>query len=210
VSLDRALRPDFRGLLRSIVISIVLPAIVVQILIRVRVPLIDALAIAAIFPLGAAIRAWTRGIVDVIAIIGLLFIVVGVATSFVSADPRYALVAGSLGSAIFGGACLLSLLAPRPAIFVIAKGAGGAEAGATFDRLWEERPAYRASMRLITAVWGVALLAEAVLRVALAYVLDPKLTAILSPALDAAALIALILWTIVYVRNARKRAGLSA
>jgi hypothetical protein len=210
VSVDRALRPDFRGLLRSIVISIVVPAIVVQILIRVRVPLIDALAIAAIFPLGAAIRAWTRGIVDVIAIIGLLLIVVGVATSFVSADPRYAVIAGSLGSGIFGVACLLSLLAPRPAIFMVAKGAAGTQEGATFDRLWEERPNYRAAMRLITAVWGLALLAAAALRVALAYVLDPKITAIVSPVLDAAALIALILWTIVYVRNARKRAGLAA
>ncbi|MGC2129436.1 MAG: hypothetical protein WA629_04985 [Candidatus Aquilonibacter sp.] len=174
MSVDRALRPDFHGLPRSIVISIVLPAILVQILIRVRVPLIAALAIAAIFPLGAAILAWRRGIVDVIAIIGLLFIIVGVATSFVSADPRYALVAGSLGSAIFGAVCLVSLLAPRPAMFAIAKGAAGPDAYATFEELWRQ------------------------------------LTAIVSPALDAAAIVGLIAWTILYVRNARKRAGLAA
>ncbi len=209
MSVERALRPDFRGLIRSIVISIVLPAILVQILIRAHVPLIGALAIAAIFPLGAAIRAWTQGIVDVIAIVGLLFIVAGVATSLVSADPRYALIAGSLGSGIFGVACLLSLLAPRPAMFVIAKSAAGAEAGSTFDRLWDERPGYRNAMRLITTVWGLALLAAAALRVALAYAFDPRLTAIVSPALDAVALVVLILWTIAYVRNARKRAGLA-
>jgi hypothetical protein len=208
--LDRALRPDFRGLLRSIVISIVIPAVLVQILIRVGVSLIEALAIAAIFPLGAAVYGWTRRQVDVIAIIGLLLIVVGVATSYVSADPRYALVAGSLGSAIFGGVCLVSLLAPRPAMFAIAKGAAGSDAHATFDKLWEERPQYRAGMRLITAVWGLGLLVEAAARVAIVYVLDPRLTAIVSPALDAAVIVALIVWTVGFVRRARKRAGLAA
>ncbi|MGD0969160.1 MAG: VC0807 family protein [Candidatus Aquilonibacter sp.] len=207
MSVDRALRPDFRGLLRGIVISIVIPAVLVQILIRVGVSLIDALAIAAIFPLGAAIYGWTRRQVDVIAVIGLLFIAVGVATSYVSTDARYALVAGSLGSAIFGAVCLLSLLARRPAMFAIAKGAAGSDAYATFDKLWEERPAYRTGMRLITAVWGLGLLGEAALRVAIVYVLDPRLTAIVSPVLDAAAIIALMLWTVVYVRNARRRAG---
>jgi hypothetical protein len=112
-----------------------------------------------------------------------------------------------LGSAIFGAACLLSLLARRPAMFAIAKGAAGSDAYATFDKLWEERPAYRTGMRLITAVWGLGLLGEVALRVAIVYVLDPRLTAIVSPVLDAAAIIALMLWTVVYVRNARRRAG---
>ena len=146
-----------------------------------------------------------------LALIGVtLLIVVGVVTSYVSADPHYALVAGSLGSAIFGAVCLISLLAPRPAMFVIAKGAAGLDAHATFDELWQQRPQYRAGMRLITAVWGLGLLVEAALRVAIVYVLDPRLTAIVSPVLDAAAIVGLIIWTVGYVRRARKRAGLAA
>src|ERR1022692_26933 len=198
-------KPDFRGLLVSLAINAGIPAVVVQVLIRRDVSLIVALAISAIFPVAYGAIGMVRSRrADFIALFSLFFIVIGIATSLASADVRLAIVKDSLGPALFGIICLSSLLAPRPLMFMLGRqfSTGNNPARqADWDSHWAF-PYFRLVNRLITIVWGLASIADATLRVVLAYMLDPKLMALLSPLLSIITTLGLIVWTIAYTRHA--------
>jgi hypothetical protein len=69
---------------------------------------------------------------------------------------------------------------------------------------WEQR-GFRFAIRLVTIVWGVTYIAEALLRVGLALQLPPQQVVTLSPILSFGALIVLISWTRRYMKGVRTR-----
>jgi len=200
---------NFRGLYRSLITDIGIPIVVVQVLIRHDVSLLNALAISAIFPLASAVYGAVRNRrLDLIAAIALFFILVGVISALVSHDVRLALIKESFGTGFFGLICLSSLLWRRPLMFVLGKEfATGNDPTKQqeWDSLWDTGPYFRYVNRVITTAWGAGFLGEAALRVIIAYTLEPKLVAWLSPLLAIVTTLTLIGFTIAYSRYARRK-----
>lgn len=200
--------PRFRPLVRTLIVSVVMPLIAVQLLLRRGVPAVEALAIAAIFPAAEALLGLVRTRrADPIAVFSLLAIVVGVATSGLTGNPAFAVAKESLFTLVFGLVFLGSLLTPRPLIFRLGRrystGNDPAEMAA-WDARWE-RPLFRRVLRVMTAVWGSALLLEAFARVVVAFTMPVATSTIVSPVLQVAILAALFVWTGAYARNVRRR-----
>jgi hypothetical protein len=201
-------RADPRGIARSIIIGAICPYVLFQILSQHGVPTVEALSAGAVFPLGATLVSWLRvRRVDGIGIVMLALIIVGVVTSLISGTVRFFLVKESLLTGGFGVVCLVSLLAPRPLMFYFGRqfATGGDPARlAWYDGLWQY-PAFRFRIRLITVVWGVAYLVEALVRVVLSFVLAPAAVIAVSPVFALGVTFLLVTWTIAYSRRVARR-----
>jgi hypothetical protein len=200
--------PQFRSLYRTLLVSVVLPLVAVQLLLRRGVPAVPALAIAAIFPFAAALYGLVRTRrFDPIAVLSLIAIVIGLATSGLTGNAGFAVAKDSLFTTVFGLVFLGSLLTSRPLIFQLGRqystGNDPIEMAA-WDARWE-RPLFRRTIRIITAVWGCALLLEAVLRIAAAFTLPVTSSTIVSPVLQIGVIGGLFVWTTAYAKAVRRR-----
>ena len=75
---------------------------------------------------------------------------------------------------------------------------------AWWNGLWEI-PQFRHAHRLVTAVWGVVYVLEALLRVGAALLLPPEYVVVIGPLMAFGVLIALIAWTRRYLLALRAR-----
>jgi hypothetical protein len=155
---------------------------------------LGALSWGAVFPLAGIALGFARRRFDVISATSLAAIVVGLGGALLLHSARFLLVKDSLVSATIGLAFLGSLLAARPLIFVIGR-ARSPERAAVFDARWAD-PAFRRALRVMTAVWGGVLLAEAATRVALSLVIAPGALLAVSPLLTLVFLGSVGLWTV--------------
>jgi hypothetical protein len=164
-----------KGLAPMVVIDVVLPLVTYFVLRGTGMGPFWAYLISGIWPLlkllVGAVR--TRHL-DAFSIMILIFIVLGAVTALVTGDVRTLLVRDSITTGGFGLVCLISLLFARPLLFYIGRtfATDGSPAGyAWWDSLWQY-PTFRSSQRVITAMWGIAYVAESVLRIVLAYAVD--------------------------------------
>ena len=206
-------RPRFGGLYRSLLINVGIPLIVVQVLLHRGVPAVTSLAVAAVFPFvdGIVILVRTRRL-EPLAALSLIAIVLGVATASISGNPAFAVAKESVFTAVFGSVFLGSLATRRPLIFQFGKqfSTGGDPAAiAAWDARWEI-PGFRRVIRLMTAVWGCGLLAEAALRLIIAFTLPVSISTIASPVLGVVVILGLVVWTNAYVRMIRRRVAAAA
>jgi hypothetical protein len=205
--------PRFGPLYRSLIVSVALPLITVQVLLRTGTRPVTALAIAAIFPFADAVIGLARKrTFDPIAILSLIAIVVGIGTSSITGNAGFAVAKDSLFTIVFGLIFLGSLAAPRPMIFQLGRQfatGGDPAAAAAWDARWSQ-PGFRRTVRLITVVWGCGLLLEAMLRIVAAFTLPVTTSTIISPVLQVVTFAALILWTTRYTRAVRRRLAQAA
>ncbi|MBT2467545.1 hypothetical protein J7E97_06595 [Streptomyces sp. ISL-66] len=142
--------------------------------------------------------AWRRK-VDEFAVVTLVFLVITALVTLIGAHSARALLIKDSGvTGLFGVLCIATLFAPRPLMFYFGRkfGTDGTTEGvAYFNGLWQY-PGFRSAMRRMTTVWGIAYLAEACLRVALAFLLSVDTMVVLSPVLIYGVLVSLIFWTI--------------
>ena len=144
-----------------------------------------ALAAGGVLPalstLGAVI---TRRRVDVTGLLILAALAVSAALSLITGSPRALLARDGLVTAGWAGYMYLSLLASRPATFTVSRplleGRRVYDSGSrswvrpvsqSWDELWHRVPRFRRIWRVCTVIWGTAILADAVIRVVLAYTL---------------------------------------
>jgi hypothetical protein len=131
-----------------------------------------ALAIVLIFPVvEIVVERVRRGRFDPIGMIALVGISLGLigAIAF-NGDATLLKVRESLLTGVFGVVCLLSLAAPRPAMFYMGRlfATGGDPAQIEeFNGVWD-LPTVPRRFRIVTLVWGVGLVGEAVFRTVLA------------------------------------------
>jgi hypothetical protein len=131
-----------------------------------------ALALVLIFPVTEIVfERWRRGRFEPIGIIALIGITLGLlgAVAF-NGDATLLKVRESLLTGVFGIVCLISLAAPRPAMFYMGRlfATGGDPARtAEFNEIWQ-LPTVPRRFRFVTLVWGVGLVGEAVFRTVLA------------------------------------------
>jgi len=168
-----------------------------------------ALIVAAIFPLGKSAFGLIRHRqLDPISILALLGIATdGVAISF-GGSPRLLLIRESLFTGVFGVACLLSLLLPRPMMFYFSRrfiAGEDPQRQERFNAAWQFSDV-RFCHRLITTVWGLAFVGELIVRIILIYRLPPALVLIISPVLVGALTIVTMIWAFSYGHRVRVRA----
>ncbi len=200
-----------RGLLISIVLNAAIPVVLYLLAKRYfSATEVAALSAAAVFPLGFSILDLSRTrTLDPVALLTLMSIAVSLIAVALGGSAKLLLIRESFFTGAFGLACFVSLALPRPLMFYFGRHftAGRDPASvAEFDSGWQ-RLEFRRVTRLITVVWGVASLAEFLVRVALVYTLPAATVLVVSPIILGGLLIATIVWTFAYLRRMQARAA---
>lgn len=196
------------GLLPTLVVNGLLPYLLFQVLSSRGVTTVQALAATSVFPIAWTLVGWARTRrLDPIGILSLVLIAIGLATSLATGSARLYLVRESFLTGTLGLAFLVTLLLPRPALFWLGSSfaTGGDPARlAWWNGLWQYA-LFRRGIRLMTAVWGVALVAEASVRVVLALTVSPATVLAVSPVLALGTTALLLIWTFRYGARMRRR-----
>ncbi|MFC9930057.1 VC0807 family protein [Streptomyces sp. NPDC127190] len=182
-------RPSGRRLLLGVVWDIVVPIALYYGLRAAGVSVFVALLAGAFVPALTTVVQWLRtrsleGMAGFVAGTMLL----GIAAALVSGSPRFMLAKDGWLTGVAGLWFLISIGARRPLLFhggrPLLEGRFRSD-GTSWDVLWEREPAFRRIWRVSTAIWGVAMLLDAVVRVVMAYTLPmdlvPGLGALLWP-----------------------------
>lgn len=133
---------------------------------------------------------------DVFAGFLLVLFTAGLALTFLTGDARFVLVKSLATSALAGLLMLASCLVRRPLTYYAAQRFAGPEGAARLRAMTEADPELRRRWYVLSAGWGVGLLAEASIRVPLIYLLPVSVAVGASTAVMVAAFAGLILWTI--------------
>ncbi|WP_069166674.1 VC0807 family protein [Nocardia altamirensis] len=136
----------------------------------------------------------------------LAVFVFGLAASFISGDPRMLIAKDSAGTALIGSAFLISILVGKPLTYLAARKmatAGGPARLAGLEDAYRTEATTRRTFRVLAMMWGGGLIAEAVVRVVLAYQLPIHTMAWLSPVLMVATIVPL---TVITARVAKRNA----
>jgi hypothetical protein len=171
----------------TLLCGIVAPFVVYEIL-SGRTSEVTALAVGAAFPAGATLWTLVRTRrPDPIALMTLTGIVLGLVGSLVFDSPLFLLLKESVVTGSIGLVFLGSLLAARPLTWLLARSMTASTPAelAAFEASWGEAR-IRSGHRRTTAQWGAALVLDAGLRAALAFVLAPGTLLAVSPFLAAA------------------------
>ncbi|MFE2163242.1 VC0807 family protein [Streptomyces lydicus] len=150
---------------------------------------------------------WRRRL-DEFALVTLVFLVITAVVSLVGAhSERALLIKDSAVTGLFGLLCLATLLAPRPLMFYFGRKFatdGTAASTAWWNGLWQFE-GFRKTVTTMTTVWGVAYCLEAAVRVGLSYTLSTDIMVIVSPFLIYGVLGALVVWTTMFGKRARRK-----
>jgi hypothetical protein len=147
---------------------------------------------------------------DSLSVIVLIFLAVSIVSSLISGSVQFTLLKESAGTALFGLVLLGSLLAPRPLMFYFGRHFATDRSDgqiAWWNGLWRY-PQFRHGQRLLTAVWGIALLGEAIIRAALTFVLPTGVMVALNNFLPLVIIAILVMWTIAFGKR-RSAAGVA-
>ena len=148
--------------------------------------------------------------IDALSVLALLGIALSAAAMALGGSPRLLLIRESLISGAVGMVFLVSMLLPRPLLFYIARATVARERGHDgnhdyFEDLWHTRPGFGAAMRRMTTVWGAGLVAEAALKVWMAWHWPVERVLVVSPFVSYGVYGALMAYTFWYRRRMRVR-----
>ena len=165
----QSVRPSRATLLRDIGVNAVAPYVTFLILHGRGLGTATALAAGAVFPAGATIVGFlAQRRVQALGIIVLIATAAGIVGALLFTSPYLLLAKGSLTTGGVGTAFLLSLATRRPLVFHLVSTTGQDQAGRQrYTTLWDTTPPFRDLMFRLTLIWGVALYAEALLRLLL-------------------------------------------
>jgi hypothetical protein len=201
-------RFSFVQVLPTLFFDVILPVVLFDLLTHYGVSTLWALIASGLSPALNNLRIWAISRrLEPLGIIVLTLLAVSAAASLISGSVFFALIKESFLTGVFGAICLVSLMGARPLLFfVVRQFVAGDDAARieAFNTRWQDRD-FRVAMRLVTAIWGIAYVVEALLRVAFALTLTPAQVVSLSPVMSFGALIVLIAWTRRYLTAVRER-----
>jgi hypothetical protein len=161
--------------LRPLLLDLAVPLGSYYLLRGVGVGLVLALAASSVLPAARTIAGVVKGrTVNGLAALIVVVNVVGIAISFWAGDPRLMLAKDSVISSTIAIAILISAFTSRPLMtagmrpFLVK---GDAAKDQAFGKLLAASPRFRRLERMFSVVWGVALLAECVVRVVCVFIL---------------------------------------
>ncbi len=168
---------------------------------------VHALVLSGVAPAAGVVIGYVRHRrVDAVGVLVLLGIVVGTVVGLVTGNARLLLVEGSVPTGIFGIVCVASLWSSRPLMYRFAlefMGPGTAK-GRDFESRWRYE-GFRHAFRVITVVWGVAYLAEAVARVIIVETTSTGRAFAISKVMPYAVAGVIVIWMTFYGRRAKRR-----
>lgn len=181
-----------------ILLTVAAPLLAYEILTALGLSELTALAAGSLFPLvGLLIGAVRSRRLEWFALASLAGIAIGLTGGFLLHSAQFLLVKDSIITGGIGLVFLASLATSRPLIYIFARQmAADPAARDRFEQRWTRQPQLRASITVMTGVWGVGLLAEAGLRVGLSFLLTPATLLAISPLLAAAVFAPLAIWTL--------------
>lgn len=201
-------RFSFVQILPTLIIDIAMPIIAFKALTSYGVSTLWAIVAGGLFPGINNLRTWARSRrLEPLGFIVITFLVIGTSASLISGSVFFALIKESFLTATFGFICLGSLPARRPLMFYVNRQFVAGDDPVRLEwwnGLWQY-PTFRASQRLVTAVWGIAYLIEALVRIGFALVLPPSQVVVISPLMAFGVMIVLIAWTRRYMLALRER-----
>lgn len=153
---------------------------------------LSALAWSSAVPAARTLWSLARGRINALAAVILLVNVTGLALSLVAGDPRLMLAKDSGVTSVLGIAILVSVLLGKPLMTTAVRPwitKGDPAKLARWQRLGASSTEFRRAERVFSVVWGVALLAECVVRVVGAYTLPVGTMVWLGPVILAAAIV---------------------
>jgi hypothetical protein len=135
------------------------------------------------------------------AVVMLLIYGIGLALAFVTGDPRTLLLKSSLVTGAVGAVFLVTAIIGRRPLTLSALQSFQPAKAELFAERYRTDPDVRHGFRLTSTVWGVGLLAEALLRLPLVFLLPIDIGYGASEALFVATFVLLIGWTAWYMRR---------
>ncbi len=152
---------------------------------------------------------------DAMGFLVLAAVAASAAVSLATGSPRALLARDGLLTGAWSAYMYLSLLARRPATFVVSRPllegrrvfdqgthSWVRPCGQSWDVLWDRLPSFRRIWRVCTVIWGTAILADAVIRITMAYTLPVNLVPGLGGALWPLTFIVLQVITNIYFARA--------
>ncbi|MFD1544585.1 VC0807 family protein [Nonomuraea guangzhouensis] len=134
--------------------------------------------------------------------------VITIAMSFVSGSPRVLLIRNAWGTCALGLWALITLCGRRPFLYEAMRVISDRDKQQQWAANWTDHPAFRHLLRIMTAVWGAALLTDAALRVVMAATLPIDAVPLLDDVLLIVTLAALLAFQRLYGRGYLRRHGL--
>lgn len=136
---------------------------------------LTSLVVSSLVPVASfAVQGLVLRRVDGFAIFVGVVLALNIAVALTSADPRTLLARDGWITGLAGLFFLATLRVGRPFVFSLVRPLGEGRLGppgTDWDTVWERYPLFRRVWRVLTAVWGVGLLVDAAIRVAVAYTL---------------------------------------
>ncbi len=202
-------KPSFKafgGMLKSILINAVLP-LVIYLLASPHMTTLIVFALMAVPPVLYSGYSWMRThSIDPISIIALMLIVVAMLLALLVHDPRLFMLRDSYLAGAFGLLCLLSLPFSKPLAYYVYRWffVRTPEQLARLDAGWQV-PYARFVRRLVTLVWGLVFVGEALLDTYLLYRLPTIQWIAIHPFLFWGTMVAAFGWAILYSRHAQPK-----
>ncbi len=203
------LRTNGANILREVLINLALPYLIYS-LAEPRLGEVDALIASSAPPIVWSIVEFARHRrIDALSIFVLLGIGLSLLAFFGGGSARFLQLREKLVSAFFALLFLGSAAIGRPLIYELAKaGMVRGNQKAELERFVSLRndTYFRASMLIITLVWGFGLLADVAVSVVLVFRLSIRVYLIVNPIIGYATMGSLALWTFWFAR-VRRREG---
>ena len=166
---------------------------------------LHALLISSVAPIASVVAQGlvTRRVDGLALFIGVV-LVLNIAVALTAADPRTLLARDGWITGLAGLYFLASLRARRPFVFSIARPLAEGRLGPPgedWDSVWDRFPLFRHVWRVLTDVWGVGPLADAAIRVVIAYALPVDVVPAVNGIQYAVVYVVLQVITQVYLRR---------
>ncbi|WP_432885767.1 VC0807 family protein [Kribbella sp. CA-245084] len=176
MALDAKPKARWGAVLAPVLVDLVVPLLIFYGLRQSGVGVVGATLAGSVIPVVRTAYSIVRGRkVDWMAVFMIIALAVGTSASLAMHSPRMLLAKDGVITALCGLWMLGTVALGKPLLLSIGRGIAEAKrgkgGGSVWAGRWDSEPRFRYGIRLVTIVWGVGLVFDAVVRVVIAYVL---------------------------------------
>lgn len=196
-----------RSLTMIAIFDIAAPLAAYNVLRSAGMSTVASLLLSGVFPaIPVSIDAIRHRRLEVVGALVVAGILVGTVLGLASHNARLVLVEGSVPTGVFALGLLGSLLVGQPLMFRFAREFAGPDTakGREMTMLWQRYEGFRHVFRIITAVWGIAFLVEAALRIVVVFNYSTGTALTISKVAPLVFVGILFAWTVAYGTHKRK------